>query len=426
MCYILLNSSSERCVGFNISIQSSIFVLMQRAKITYWVACSGGVDSVVLAHLMKLSGKTFGLLHCNFQLRGEDAQEDEDFVKRLGGELGCEVRVSVFNTQAYMERHRVNVELAARELRYTWFRKIIQEENGVVLLAHHYDDQIETFFLQLRRGGKVRGLAGMPLFKEGFLRPLLKHTKAEIKTIAIQNEWAWREDKTNKSSVYRRNFYRNELLPFLTKNNFPIDEVFALVLDFQQLLGYFNSLKIPQSLSKDEWMDAPEWWQNFILYAHELGNYPPREISKLLEGQKGTYISSENATVWNEGDRLVFLKNARKVAEYELIINEIIDEIPDFTDVHKIYIDGDKVAPPLLVRKWKAGDKFKPVGMNGAKAVGKFLRDRKVPAHQKKNVLVVEDKQKQIVGIFGFGCGETYRISSVTLRPLALTVRIKK
>src|SRR5690554_317929 len=124
----------------------------------YWVACSGGVDSVVLLQLMIAQQKEIGILHCNFHLRAESSNEDETFVRNLAAELNVPIRVKEFNTIAYGQDNRINTQLAARELRYAWFDEIIKNENVIVLLAHHYDDQMETFFLQLRRGAKIKGL----------------------------------------------------------------------------------------------------------------------------------------------------------------------------------------------------------------------------------------------------------------------------
>lgn len=382
---------------------------------TYWVACSGGVDSIVLLHLMleTKNKNEVGILHCNFHLREQSSNEDELFVRNLARELNVPIRVQDFDTKQYAKSHRLNTQLAARELRYNWFDQIIREEQAVVLLGHHYDDQLETFFLQLRRGGRVKGLSGMPEYRAGYLRPLLKHTKEELISLAQQHDWKWREDVTNTSNDYTRNWYRNEVLPCLQSEGFPIHEVVPLMHSFQSVLCFLKRIKIPDSILIEDWKSYPVWIQQHILSEQGLGEYAVDEIARLTKSEKGKFIGNDHAKVWNEGDALVFVKESSQAVEYKLAISKH----PTGTiklNPSDLFLDTSKVKLPLAIRKWQAGDYFQPLGMKGLKSVGKFLRDRKVPAHQKEQVRILLDSENHILGVFGFGVDEKYRLNNST------------
>ena len=379
----------------------------------YWVACSGGVDSVVLLHIMHEEKKDVGILHCNFHLRGESSNQDEAFVRNLAKTLELPIRVREFDTKQYGKDHKINTQLAARELRYDWFDEVIQKENGIVLLAHHYDDQLETFFLQLRRGGKVRGLSGMPVFSAGYLRPILKYTKAELLLLAKKHNWKWQEDITNASNDYTRNWYRNEVLPWLKTAHFPLEEVVPLMHSFQEVLAYLRKVEVPNSIKIEDWFAYPIWIQQHILSEQGLGEYSESEINRLAKTEKGKFIGNDTAKVWNEGDELVFVKVASRKAEFLLEVStHSIEEVEmNTTD---LFLDASKIQGQLSTRKWRAGDTFQPLGMKGEKSVGKFLRDRKVAAHLKEDVYVLVDERGWVLGVFGFGVGERFRMDEGT------------
>lgn len=385
----------------------------------YWVACSGGVDSVVLLHLMKDAFGEVGILHCNFNLRGEDSIGDKEFVKALADELAIPIRIKEFDTYQYMKDKNLNLELAARELRYNWFDEIIQTEDKLVIIGHHLDDQIETFFLQLRRGGKVRGLSGMPVERIGYVRPLLKYTKQELIDLAKNNDWKWREDITNKSSEFIRNFYRNEVIPWFREQGFPINQVVPLMHDFQKLLHFLRSCTIPNEIAVSDWKLLPFWYKNHLLDVHCLSEYPVDEVDRLTESIKGKYLGNDIAQVWNEGEKLLFVKKKFEDEDYSIKKEEVDKSEVDFSHQDCIYLDADKVSEVLTIRKWQEGDSFQPFGMKGRKTVSKFLRDRKVLAHSKENHWVLLDGE-EVVGVFGFGAGEKYKIEGENILKVQL------
>ncbi|RFC54000.1 tRNA lysidine(34) synthetase TilS [Brumimicrobium aurantiacum] len=382
--------------------------------IKYWVACSGGVDSVVLLHLMhKLYPQELGILHCNFGLRSNDSDGDEAFVRNLAQQLNVPIRVKLFDTLQYGQDKRMNTQLAARELRYTWFEQVIQKENGTVLLAHHYDDQLETFFLQLRRGGKVKGLSGMPRFRNGYLRPLLNHRKSDLIELAQKNQWKWREDVSNTKNDYTRNWYRNQVLFQLKNNDFPLHEVVPLMHLFQKVMTFIDGVKVEREIQISEWLKLPIWVKDHLLFIHEIGEYSAVEIDRLAKSSKGKYIGNDKVKVWNEGQSLVFNhKEHKEKFDTIKITRSAKDEI--VLNDRDLFLDVKKVEGNLSVRKWKKGDRFRPLGMKGEKSLGKFLRDRKVAAHLKEDILVLVNEKNIILGVFGFGVGENFKIEEST------------
>lgn len=379
----------------------------------YWVACSGGIDSVFLVQLMNQLKYDFGILHCNFNLRGEDSKQDEVFVRKLAEEINCPIRVKDFDTLKYKEENRINTQLAARELRYHWFDEVIQKENGIVVLAHHFDDQVETFFLQLRRGGSVKGLSGMPVFKNGYFRPLLAHKKEELIAVAQKNNWKWREDKSNAENDYTRNWYRNEVLPFFKENGVPVEEAISLVQNFQKVLQFFNSLPLPHSILFERWTSYPIWYRQHILNEHNLGEFPEQEITRLTKAEKGKLIENNFAEVRNEGEYLLFSSKNLKKVEYKLFTKIILKENIEINPVD-LFLDASKVTGKLSFRKWNPGDQFQPLGMKGQKKIGKFLRDRKIESHKKEDIYVLTNEKEQILGVFGFGIDEKFKIKPNT------------
>lgn len=391
-------------------------------KPKYWVACSGGVDSVVLCHLLHEQGIRFGILHCNFHLREAASNVDEAFVRELAKKLEAPIRVKEFQTEEYAVEHGFNTQLAARELRYNWFDEVIESEAVTILIAQHFDDQMETFFLQLRRGGGVKGLSGIPFYKRGYLRPLLKYTKEEILSLAKKKSWTWREDKTNALNDYKRNWYRNEVLSWLNNLGFPLEEVVPLMHDFQKMLRFLDALPIPNEVSISDWLSFPIWYRQIILDKQDLGVYSEKEITKLTDAKKGKFIGTAEIKVWNEGDTLVFVRKDVNSPEKKLH-QELLSPEDVVFNSDDLFIDASKTVGTLSFRKWQSGDKFRPLGMKGEKAMGKFLRDRKVPSHQKEDVLVLTDESNRILGVFGFGVNENYKVSAQTQAVIVVSLR---
>lgn len=390
-------------------------------NIDYWVACSAGVDSVVLVRLFKALNKNFGILHCNFKLRGESSDKDESFVRSIADEMNVPLKVSVFDVSKYIENEGGNTQLAARNLRYQWFEEIKNETKAKIVLGHHMDDQIETFFLQLKRGGKLRGLSCMPLSNNGFIRPLLKYSKEEIYALARNNDWLWREDLSNQKSDYLRNFYRNKLIPVLKNNNkISENQVIELVNDFQTVLNYVECYLTSRfDFTKDveihfyQWDKWPYWIKQLFISLAKVAPLSVNEIERLRDSQKGKYLSNSYRSIWNEGSYFRIKYEDRTISYLNFEIN-----ICSLSDVvykkDEIFIDYAKVVGGLSIREWRQGDSFHPLGMKGQKKVAKFLRDKKVPSSLKKNFPVVVDDANNVVGVAGICPDERYKLDELT------------
>lgn len=388
------------------------------SPVKYWVACSGGVDSVVLARLMCMTSENIGLLHCNFQLRGEDSDEDERFVVELARELSIPFRVRVFNVEKHIQINGGNTQLAARELRYAWFDEIATETNAKICLAHHQDDQIETFFLQLFRGAKVRGLACMPKVKTPYVRPLLNKSKAELVALATRNEWDWREDRTNQQIDYKRNLYRNVLFAMLKKANVDLALIPKLIEDYQQLKAILDRIELTKTNSYganeiiiDEWNRLPVIAKRNELDRFGLSVFPVEEVDRLAKGVSGAKLESSNRSVWKYQDKLAFLEGALSQKSYNL---ETVKRKEVKLSAKCWAVDRDMVAGEVTLRDWKSTDRISPFGMKGSKSVANYLKDKKVPPYYRHIVKVLVDDKKRVVMIPGFVIDHRFRITEQT------------
>ena len=200
----------------NIIFENSLFSKTDKLIL----AISGGVDSVCLMHILLSLGYKLELAHCNFNLRGVESNEDEEFVKKLSNIYKLKLHIQSFDTEKYSIQKRLSIQMAARELRYNWFKKIkIKEEAKYIILAHHNDDDIETYFINLLRGTGIKGLLGMPIKKDCFIRPLINFSRLDIERYVSINKLEYRDDSSNNSLKYLRNKIRHKLLPLLYEIN---------------------------------------------------------------------------------------------------------------------------------------------------------------------------------------------------------------
>ena len=197
------------------------------------LAISGGIDSVVLAYLLKELNLDFSLAHCNFKLRYDDSDKDAIFVNSLAKKLEVECYSVEFDTVSYAEKNKLSTQMAARELRYNWFDKLLSTHKyNYVLTAHHTNDNIETVLINLTRGCSLQGLVGIPDINGDIVRPLLPFTRSEIEKYTISKNISWREDESNKSSKYFRNKIRHEVIPVLEELNSNVLETFNTHLEY--------------------------------------------------------------------------------------------------------------------------------------------------------------------------------------------------
>lgn len=366
-----------------------------------FLACSGGVDSMALLHLLKIFTDKLTVLHINYQLRGADSDADEALVREACAASGVPLLTRTFDTRKALEKGG-NLQDIARKFRYDWFRELLaQDKQNCIVLGHHRDDQVETFFQHLARKSGIMGMAGMLEDHAGIVRPLLKYTKQEIYAFAQANKIAWREDLSNTESAYTRNKLRNLILPALEKEIPELSaSVMVLVQAFQQTQQEIEKKVMPVA----EAIAATGNWplEDFDSRSGEekaevlrkLGIRQPfiAEIEKIRFSQKGKKLFVGDYEITREKDALHFeLRNGKVQALSQTLNIQPVASLPEIFDKNVLYLDAGKIQGDLQLRTWQLGDRMKPAGLKGSKLISDILKDAKLPAHAKKHVQVVTD-----------------------------------
>lgn len=421
------------------------------------LAVSGGLDSVVLCELCHQAGFGFAIAHCNFQLRGGESERDEAFVKSLGDKYKVEVKVRKFDTQKFAEENRLSVQEAARTLRYAWFEELInqltnQPVNYYLLTAHHADDNNETLLMNFFRGTGLHGLTGIPEKTDYIRRPLLGFTKAALLAFAEEHKLSFVEDSSNQSSKYTRNFFRNELLPAIAKvypqvndnlqgniSRFKeIEKLYQLTvgelkkklckakgeevhIPVKQLMGYNNRALIYEIISTYGFTEKQV--DEVIKLSHsETGSYivSPAKTYNIIRHRHWFIISpasgevSENIVI-EEGDKEVLF------ALGKLQIKKVASSKLQASSPETAMLDLKDITFPLLLRKWKTGDYFYPLGMKKKKKVARYLIDLKLSKSAKEKVWVLESN-KRIIWVIGYRIDERFKITDKTTGSLNITL----
>jgi tRNA(Ile)-lysidine synthase len=364
------------------------------------VAVSGGVDSMVLLDLLRELSYIIFVAHCNFQLRGEESDLDQQMVKEYCNTHDIPFYQKNFDTDLLKQ----STQMAARTLRYEWFETLIQTEHyDWVLTAHHADDNIETLLMNIIRGTGIKGLAAIPEQNGKILRPLLKYYKSEIVDYAKTHSIKWREDRSNQSDDYTRNIIRHHLIPQLIKihpkaleNTSKTIELTkeAVSVVHQQTEAFRNELfqiredvtHIPIKSLKT--LQPLSFWihQLFSIYGFDQG-----EVIKLVDAPKGKFIFSQYYTLEvGRGDLLLYKTVNRNMNdEFEVFEDGLNKPVKirfsteQINGENHLSLDASTISFPLKLRKWKKGDRFFPIGMTGIKKVAKFFKDEKYTANEK-------------------------------------------
>ena len=417
------------------------------------LAVSGGVDSVVLCELCKQAGYDFVIAHCNFQLRGGESDRDENFVKDLGKKYEVEVLVKKFDTEKYAASNKLSIQVAARELRYNWFYELLGTSTANwqlptaswLLTAHHADDNIETLLMNFFKGTGIAGLRGI-LPKQGkVIRPLLFARKEELKKFVTVYKLGFVEDSSNTSDKYTRNYFRNQLIPDLQKV-FPqaednlmdnLQRFREIELLYQQSIALHkkkllvqknNEVHIPVVKLQQTKPLATVIYE--IIKDYNFSSHQVNELIGLLESETGKYIQSSSHRIIKNRNWLIISPNENTVAQTILIEKE--DTCIDFalgqlqikqlatttnyqpqTTNNIAEIDAAEIKFPLLLRKWKQGDYFYPLGMNKKKKLSRFFIDQKLSLPQKEKVWVIE-MDKKIIWVVGMRIDERCKITERT------------
>lgn len=403
------------------------------------MACSGGLDSVVLAHLCASYNLDFSLAHCNFKLRGEESDRDEDLVRILAKELGKEIFVTSFDTHGYMAKHKTNLQIAARELRYNWFSQIMANHHIKTLVtAHHADDSLETFIINLSRGTGIEGLSGIPSLTNTISRPLLQFSRTEIKKYAEANAIHWREDASNENTKYLRNNIRHNIIPKLKELNPHFLENFLKTQEYlgqtQELLNHHITQLKKQLFSKEKMVEKVKVASLLALkptktylfhFFREYGFTQWDDIYNLLSANSGKEVHSNTHRLLKDRDFLllkpIVLKNtmAFYIEENQESVSEPIElnfsnvKAIGETSPNIIYVDKETLKYPLTVRKCQKGDYFYPLGMSGKKKISKFFKDAKMDVFAKENQWLLCSGDN-IVWIIGKRADERFKITDRT------------
>ena len=430
------------------------------------LAISGGIDSMVLADLLLKSKADFVLAHCNFHLRGEESDGDEQFVRAYAERNGLTLYVKQFDTESYAKASGISIEMAARELRYAWFEELRQQLNyDYIAVAHHADDQLETFFINLLRGAGIKGLKGMQKVNGPIIRPLLETSREEIHQYAVENGLTWREDHTNAETLYLRNKIRHELLPAIDNIS---KEGRASILKSIHHLASENELYrelLNEKLSQLVTQEAPGtslrgaelcgaefttseawWWQpsttgNCLGSTRLLRSFLPRNdvgeqllfewlrdfgfnsdqvhfiYEALNNGQPGKIFFSPTHRVTIERDGLELTQICQKDdISIELSYQQIAKNEDYQIDPSPLVaqLDYDQLTFPLQMRKWQAGDRFRPLGMNGSKLLSDFFVDQKMTTRQKEECQVLTTAKDEIVWVVGRRIDERFKVTDKT------------
>lgn len=404
------------------------------------LAISGGLDSVALAWLCKAEGLNFSMAHCNFNLRGKDSDEDEVFVRNLAEKIGVACHVKSFDTRKDLSNPNQSIQLIARELRYNWFEELSEAEHfDFVLTAHHLNDDIETFFINLLRGTGLEGLTGIPTVNKNIVRPLLYISRQEILNYARQNNFSWREDISNTSDDYQRNRIRHHIVPLFEEENPQFKENFSKTrFHLNQASGllkeYTENLEKKITRREGEYLyfdiEKIKNHADPAAVLHQLlnkyGFTAWKDIEDLLDTQPGKQVFAPEYKLLKDRSELILSRIKKDEKEnQEFFIGED-QKITNFTrgkikckkvvkigmhDNFKAYLAADKLVFPLRLRVWRPGDSFQPFGMKGRKKVSDFLRDEKVSLFEKEKTWVLLSGN-EIAWVVGHRISEAFKVEN--------------
>ena len=424
------------------------------------IAISGGIDSVVLAHLCHKLNFNFALAHCNFNLRGKESDADEAFVLELGEQLDAEVFIQNFDTEAYAEENKCSIQMAARELRYDWFSELAKQLNfDYILTAHHADDNLETFLINFTRGTGLNGLKGIPELNDNIARPLLPFSRAIIEAYVKAEHIKWREDLSNASRKYLRNKLRHDVVPILKEIN-P-----QLLDSFQNTLAYLNDTAdiVEESLNavaKRAIIDVDENHITFKISEFKKVNNPKAylfemfkdygfsewsDVVNLLDAETGKYVTSSTHKLTKHREFLILTNchselNSESISKNKPVTLSAVevqkgqvqtpigilffDEADSLKDNNQsaIYVDAEKLKYPLELRHWQTGDVFYPIGMKGKKKVSKYLKDEKLTPIEKDDTWILTSENK-IVWVVGRRADDRFKVTDQTNQIFKIELR---
>lgn len=390
------------------------------------LAISGGIDSMVLLHLFKQLNFDISVAHCNFNLRDKESDEDAEFVKSECNRYHIKLFVNHFYTEKYADLHKLSIQVSARQLRYNWFNELLEKEAfDYLLTAHHLDDSIETFLINLTRGTGLEGLTGIPQQNGKIVRPLLIFSREDIESYAQENAIQWREDSSNASNKYLRNKLRHNVIPILKELNPGFSDSFKQTLEnLQQAQSMVDDAsrivyrKVVEDVDYQKRINLTELsiLPNYQAYLYQwlkpFGFTAWNDIYDLVNAQSGKQVFSEKYRLLKDRNTLILAeKNKLKPDIFHVYEDNTNLNVPlkmtfcnkgDISLEQKgcIFVDKDTLKFPLVFRKWQEGDYFYPSGMSGKKKLSKFFKDEKFSLFDKENTWIL-CSENQIVWIVG-------------------------
>jgi len=420
---------------------------------TVLLGISGGVDSIVMGHLFFQAGIKTEWAHCNFHLRGSEADGDEAFVRSFASKLEVPLHVQQFDTKGYAQKKGISIQMAARDLRFGWFDDLlVQLGCNSVATAHHSGDSIETFFVNLLRGTGLKGLKGIAPKNGHLIHPLLFCSREDILNYAHQHELAFREDSSNASVKYLRNKIRHQLLPLLTEMNPAFEEnMLANLQHLQQSWEIQEQQNIQaktacfshqKALMRIDLQELKKWQpENAFLFSMlEPYGFNGSDVKSILSavsfGSGKIFHSSTHRLLIDRNCLLIKKRGSTKEStNYIIHLNEnnrinfplnltweCFDRQSDFkphADHSVAFFDMDTLKQELHLRKWQYGDSFIPFGMQGRKKISDFLIDEKVNVFDKEDVYVLLSGL-EIIWVIGYRSAQPFRITPKTNKILKI------
>ena len=417
------------------------------------VAVSSGIDSIVLLDLFSKTGIDFGIAHCNFGLRGDESDGDEEFVKQLAVKYSVNLNVKRFHTLRYAKEMGISIQMAARELRYDWFEEIrVKYSYNKIALAHQKDDTIETFFINLIRGTGIGGLTGISIDNHHLIRPLLFASREDINDYLKQNNLMHREDSSNSETKYLRNKIRHRIIPLFKEVNPRFDytmiENITRLKEVEEIFNEAIESKYTElvTLINDEYFIDIELLRKtsnkstflyFILKRFEFNQSDVQDIIHSLDGQSGKTFFSPTHRLIKDRSKLIISpifdyaehryyidENTLKIDKPLCMKFEVIPKTNDFLidkSTHIAYLDYDKLVFPLVLRKWKYGEYFMPLGMDSLKKLSDFFIDKKLSISEKEKTWILS-LGKDIIWVIGMRLDERFKITDDTNTILKVTL----
>ena len=415
------------------------------------LAVSGGIDSMVMLQLFHACGYKIGVAHCNFQLRGSEANDDELLVQERCHQIQVPFFSKRFETNNYATENKISIQMAARELRYAWFNEVMKHENfDLLATAHHLNDVAETMLLNLTGGRGVDGLTGIPVKHKNIIRPMLFALRSDIEKYAFDESITWREDASNQSLDYKRNRIRHDVIPVLKELNPNLEYTVQRSID--KNLGMIELMKLGIEAFEMKYVvhsgnrmtidkKALEAFQHpaSVLYAliKELG-FSLEQCTSIITSLAGTQPGKSFFTPSHQLviDRMELIITPANQKPLEILINEsqqkaelgsMCMELIGSVDLtmlsgpHEVVFDAANIEYPLIWRTWREGDFFYPLGMEHKKKISDFLIDKKIARNDKEGVTVLESAG-EIIWVVGYQISNRFKITPATKCVLRITV----